>query len=172
MAGPTEIDMLVRECRSRGLKTTGNLTAILTALVEGEDHPDIEALRRAVEKQGRSIALASVYRVVAQLTRIGIVDTRHFESGKSRYELAKGQTHDHLVDMDTGAILELLDVVMDELAGRVAARLGYRIVRRRLELYAVRLTRMLRLQRKMGRVHRKDRHEGGEQQGTALPSRL
>lgn len=131
MEGLAEIASLVRECRSRGLKTTGNLTAILRALVEGEDHPDIEALRRAVEKQGRSIPLASVYRVVAQLTRIGIVDARHFETGKSRYELANGQTHDHLVDVDTGAILEFHDAEMDELAGRVAARLGYRIVRRR-----------------------------------------
>jgi|TARA_R110000868_G_scaffold141256_3_gene357609 Fur family ferric uptake transcriptional regulator len=139
MAGTTDIDTLVQECRANGLKATENLRAVLAVLAEGVRHPDVEELRRAVEARGHRIALASVYRVVAQLTRVGIVETRHFETGKSRYELAKGQMHDHLVDIDTGDILDFHDAAMDEIEERVAAKLGYRIVRRRVELYAVRI---------------------------------
>lgn len=139
MGDATDVVALVRECRARGLKATENLTAVLSALAGGDGHPDIEELRRMVEATGRRIALASVYRTVAQLSRVGIVETRHFETGKSRYELASGQTHDHLVDLETGAILEFHDAAMDELEERVAARMGYRIVRRRVELYAVRI---------------------------------
>jgi Fur family ferric uptake transcriptional regulator len=139
MADAPDVDMLVRECRARGLKATENLTAVLSALAGEKGHPDIEELRTLVEATGRRIALASVYRTVAQLSRIGLVETRHFETGKSRYELASCLSHDHLVDIETGAILEFHDAAMDELEERVAARLGYRIVRRRVELYAVRI---------------------------------
>jgi Fur family ferric uptake transcriptional regulator len=141
MAHAPDVDALVRECRARGLKATENLTAVLSALARVKGHPDIGELRRLVEAAGRRIALASVYRTVAQLSRIGIVETRHFETGKSRYELASGVSHDHLVDIETGAILEFHDAAMDELEERVAARMGYRIVRRRVELYAVRINR-------------------------------
>ncbi|MEQ9637766.1 MAG: Fur family transcriptional regulator [Devosia marina] len=139
MAGTTDVNTLVQECRALGLKATENLRAVLAALADGARHPDVEELRRAVEARGHRIALASVYRVVAQLTRAGIVETRHFETGKSRYELARGQTHDHLVDIDTGDILDFHDAAMDAIEERVAAKLGYRIVRRRVELYAVRM---------------------------------
>ncbi|WP_245893203.1 Fur family transcriptional regulator [Devosia naphthalenivorans] len=131
------MDALTRTCRERGLRSTGNLTAVLTALATTGSHLDIEGVRDTVRSGGRSISLASLYRVLAQLTRIGVVETRHFVNGRSRYELAASPEHDHLVDLESGKILEFTDNALNALEEEIAAGLGYRIVRRRRILYVV-----------------------------------
>ncbi|MGX9966389.1 Fur family transcriptional regulator [Roseomonas sp. F4] len=129
---PSRIERL---CIERGLKMTGQRRLIARVLSEAEDHPDVEELyRRAVTLDAR-ISVATVYRTVRLLEEKGIVERRDFGGGRARYDPTDRGHHHHLIDVDTGRVLEFEDPEHEKLAQAIARRLGFTLVGQRLELF-------------------------------------
>jgi Fur family transcriptional regulator, ferric uptake regulator len=124
-----------RACIERGLKMTGQRRLIARVLSEAEDHPDVEELyRRAVALDSR-ISVATVYRTVRLLEEKGILERRDFGGGRARYDPADRGQHHHLIDVDTGKVIEFADPAHEAMVREIAARLGFRLVGHRLELF-------------------------------------
>jgi Fur family transcriptional regulator, ferric uptake regulator len=121
--------------RRAGVRITRPRRIILGILNEAGDHPDaMEIFRRAVEMDG-SISLSTVYRTMKLLESHGAIHRHAFEGGPSRFEPADGDHHDHLIDIETGDVIEFHSRRIEELQQEIARELGYDIVRHRLELY-------------------------------------
>jgi len=128
-------------CQEKGLKMTGQRRVIARVLAESDDHPDVELVyRRAVEVDPR-ISIATVYRTVKLFEEVRILERHDFGDGRARYEEAPKEHHDHLIDVRSGKVLEFRDDEIERLQREAAARLGYRLVDHRLELYGVPLGR-------------------------------
>jgi Fur family ferric uptake transcriptional regulator len=124
-----------RLCVEQGLKMTGQRRVIARVLSEAEDHPDVEELyRRAASLDGR-ISIATVYRTVRLLEERGILERRDFGGGRARYEPTEHGRHYHLIDVDTGRVIEFEDTEHEGLMEQIAARLGFELVSTRLEIY-------------------------------------
>lgn len=121
--------------RSAGLRITRQRRTILAILAEGGDHPDALALFRRAARQDPSISLSTVYRTMKVLEERGAIQRHTFEGGPARFEQADGAHHDHLIDLDTGAVIEFRSERIEKLQEEIAAELGYEIVSHRLELY-------------------------------------
>ena len=121
--------------REAGVRITRPRKAILTILSKSEDHPDAMALfRRAVEIDP-TISLSTVYRTMKLLEDKGEIQRHAFAGGPARFEQAAGEHHDHLIDLDTGDVIEFHSERIEQLQDEIARRLGYDIVHHRLELY-------------------------------------
>ena len=133
---PQDLSRIERLCVERGLKMTGQRRLIARVLSEAEDHPDVEELyRRAVMRDSR-ISIATVYRTVRLLEEKGILERHDFGGGRARYEPAEnGEHHHHLIDIDSGRVMEFSDARHEALAQEIAARLGFELVGHRLELF-------------------------------------
>ena len=128
-------------CAERGLRITDQRRVIARVLSEAQDHPDVESLHdRAVALDPR-ISIATVYRTVRLFEEAGILDRHDFGDGRARYEAAPEAHHDHLIDVETGKVIEFVDPELEALQRQVAERLGYRLVDHRMELFGVRLDR-------------------------------
>ena len=128
-------------CAQRGLRITDQRRVIARVLSEATDHPDVEKLHaRAVAVDPR-ISIATVYRTVRLFEEAGILDKHDFGDGRSRYEAAPEAHHDHLIDVETGKVIEFVDPELESLQRQIAEKLGYRLVDHRMELYGVRLER-------------------------------
>ena len=121
--------------RSAGLRITRQRRTILAILAEGGDHPDALALFRRAARQDPSISLSTVYRTMKVLEERGAIQRHTFEGGPARFEQADGAHHDHLIDLDTGAVIEFRSERIEKLQEEIARELGYEIVSHRLELY-------------------------------------
>ena len=107
---------------------------ILEVIEDSEDHPDVEEMyRRAVERD-KSISIATVYRTIKLFEEAGIIERLDIGDGRSRYEEA-GEHHEHLVDVETGEIIEFQDHELEEMKKAVALKMGYELVDHRLELF-------------------------------------
>jgi len=121
----------------KGLKMTEQRRVIARVLSESADHPDVESVyRRAVEIDPK-ISIATVYRTVRLFEEANILTRHDFGDGRSRYEEMTGDHHDHLIDMQSGRVIEFRNEVIEKLQREVADKLGYVLVGHRLELYAV-----------------------------------
>ena len=124
-----------RLCVERGLKMTGQRRVIARVLSDASDHPDVEELyRRAAALDGR-ISIATVYRTVRLLEEKGILERRDFGGGRARYEPTEHGHHYHLIDIETGKVLEFSDAEHEALLQEIVARLGFELVSLRLELF-------------------------------------
>jgi Fur family transcriptional regulator, ferric uptake regulator len=122
-------------CAERGLRMTGQRRIIALVLSDADDHPDVEEVyRRAIALDGH-ISLATVYRTVRLLEAKGILERHDFGDGRARYEPADDGLHYHLVDIESGAVVEFRDADHGRLMKEIAARLGFEIVSMRLELF-------------------------------------
>jgi Fur family ferric uptake transcriptional regulator len=131
-SGPSRIERL---CIERGLKMTGQRRLIARVLSEAEDHPDVEEVyRRALALDAR-VSIATVYRTVRLLEEKGILERRDFGGGRARYDPADRGHHHHLIDIDTGKVIEFADESHEALARAIAERLGFELVGQRMELY-------------------------------------
>ena len=130
---------IIARCEARGLRMTGPRRVIARVLSEAEDHPDVEELHARAVRLDAGISLATVYRTVKLFEEAGILDRLEFSDGRARYEDAERDHHDHLIDMGTGEVIEFVDPEIEALQERIAARLGYRLIGHRLELYAKRV---------------------------------
>jgi Fur family ferric uptake transcriptional regulator len=124
-------------CVDKGLKMTDQRRVIARVLSEAVDHPDVERVyRRAVEIDPK-ISIATVYRTVRLFEEANILTRHDFGDGRARYEEMTGDHHDHLIDMQSGHVIEFRNEEIEKLQHAVAAKLGYSLVGHRLELYAV-----------------------------------
>lgn len=124
-------------CRDRGLKMTGQRRVIARVLSESEDHPDVEQLYRRAAAIDPRISIATVYRTVRLFEEANILERHDFGDGRSRYEEVSDAHHDHLIDMQSGKVIEFENGSIEALQVEIAAKLGYRLVGHRLELYGV-----------------------------------
>ncbi len=123
-------------CTEKGLRMTGQRRVIARVLSDAHDHPDVEEVHRRAATQDPRISLATVYRTVRLFEEQGIVERHAFgESGRARYEQAGQRHHDHLIDLDTGKVIEFRNEQIEKLQEIVARELGYRLTGHRLELY-------------------------------------
>jgi Fur family ferric uptake transcriptional regulator len=133
------ISRIEQICLEKGLKMTDQRRVIARVLSEATDHPDVEGLyQRAVAVDSR-ISIATVYRTVKLWEEANILERHDFGDGRARYEEAPEVHHDHLIDMKTGEVIEFRNDEIERLQQEVAARLGYKLVGHRLELYGTRL---------------------------------
>ena len=128
-------------CAERGLRITEQRRVIARVLSESEDHPDVEKLHARAMAVDPKISIATVYRTVRLFEEAGILDRHDFGDGRSRYEAAPEAHHDHLIDVETGKVIEFVDPELEALQKLIAEKLGYRLVDHRMELYGVRIGR-------------------------------
>jgi Fur family ferric uptake transcriptional regulator len=128
-------------CTERGLRITEQRRIIARVLSESEDHPDVEQLHRRAAAIDPKISIATVYRTVRLFEDAGILDRHDFGDGRARYEATPEAHHDHLIDVETGRVVEFVDPELEALQRQIAEKLGYRLVDHRMELYGVRLDR-------------------------------
>ncbi|MEK1928373.1 MAG: Fur family transcriptional regulator [Pararhizobium sp.] len=121
--------------RDGGVRVTRQRAAILKILAIAEDHPDASELHRRAKEIDATVSLSTVYRTLSALEQQGVVHRHAFESATARFETADAPHHDHLIDIDTGAVIEFRSDKIEQLQAEIAAELGYDLVRHRLELY-------------------------------------
>lgn len=135
---------LVALCAEKGLRMTEQRKTIARVLEQSHDHPDVEELYRRAFAIDSNISIATVYRTVKLLEDFSIIARHDFRSdGRSRYEAASEDHHDHLIDLKSGEVIEFTSAEIEKLQEEIAARLGYRLVDHRLELYGVPLNKKL-----------------------------
>jgi Fur family ferric uptake transcriptional regulator len=128
---------IIARCESRGLRMTEQRRVVARVVGEAEDHPDVEELHQRAARLDPRISLATVYRTVKLFEEAGILDRLEFGDGRARYEDAERDHHDHLIDVNSGQVIEFVDPEIEALQERIAARLGYRLIGHRLELLGV-----------------------------------
>ncbi len=128
----TACDDLIREA---GLRVTRQRRTIVGILIEADDHPDAEQVLSRAREHDASISQATTYRTLAALSEKGLVRTHTFDSGATRFELAARPHHDHLIDIETGRIVEFVSAEIERLQREIATAHGYEIVAHRLELF-------------------------------------
>jgi Fur family ferric uptake transcriptional regulator len=131
-AGSSAIE---QACVARGLKMTGQRRVIARVLSEAADHPDVEEVYRRAARLDARISIATVYRTVRLLEEKGILERRDFGGGRARYEPTEHGHHYHLIDVDTGRVVEFADPDLEALMRTIAGRLGFDLVSLRLELF-------------------------------------
>lgn len=138
MHQPIDIEAL---CAERGLRITEQRRVIAKVLSESEDHPDVEALHRRANAIDPGISIATVYRTVRLFEEAGILDRHDFGDGRARYEAAPEAHHDHMIDVETGNVIEFVDPELEALQRQISEKLGFRLVDHRMELFGVKLER-------------------------------
>lgn len=123
------------KCLARGVRLTEQRKIIAKIMSEAADHPDVDELHKRANKVDKKISIATVYRTVKLLEESGIVEKHDFKGGKARYEESPEEHHDHLIDINSGEIIEFVDKEIEELQIKVAQKLGYKLVDHKLELY-------------------------------------
>jgi Fur family ferric uptake transcriptional regulator len=134
MTRPIDIEAL---CAEKGLRITEQRRVIARVLSEADDHPDVETLHERAAAIDPKISIATVYRTVRLFEEAGILDRHEFGDGRARYEAVSEEHHDHLIDVETGKVIEFVDEELEALQRRIAEKLGFRLVDHRMELYGV-----------------------------------
>ena len=130
-------DTIIARCEAKGLRMTGQRRTIAQVLQQSEDHPDVEELYARASAIDSGISIATVYRTVKLFEEAGILERLEFGDGRARYEDAERDHHDHLIDMQSGEVIEFVDPEIEALREKIATRLGYRLRGHKLELYGV-----------------------------------
>ena len=134
---PDQKSKLEALCADKGLKMTDQRRVIARVLSDSHDHPDVEQLHKRATAVDPNISIATVYRTVRLFEEAGILAKHDFGDGRARYEETPSEHHDHLIDVESGRVIEFREEEIEALQRGVAERLGYRLVGHRLELYAV-----------------------------------
>ena len=128
-------NVIENKCIQRGVRLTDQRKLVAKVMSESTDHPDVDELHKRVNKIDSKISIATVYRTVKLFEETGIVAKHDFKGTKARYEEATQEHHDHLIDVNTGEITEFVNEEIEKLQEKVAAKLGYKLIDHRLELY-------------------------------------
>jgi Fur family transcriptional regulator, ferric uptake regulator len=121
--------------RDAGVRVTRQRAALLAVLARAADHPDAVELHRRAEPEAPGLSLSTVYRTLAALEGQGVIRKHQFEGPSARFEHADADHHDHMIDVDSGEVVEFCSDRIERLQAEIAAELGYEIVHHRLELY-------------------------------------
>lgn len=124
-----------QDLKAAGIRLTEPRKVILRVLAGASDHPDAHALYTRAVAIDASVSLSTVYRTLKLLEERGAVQRHAFEDGRSRFENSDVEHHDHLIDLDTGQVVEFRSEKIERLQAEIAAELGYDIIRHKLELY-------------------------------------
>ena len=127
------------KCQKQGVRLTDQRKLIAKVMSESEDHPDVDELHKRVNKLDSKISIATVYRTVKLFEEAGILSKHDFKGTKARYEQATHEHHDHLIDINTGEIIEFVNEDIEKLQKKVSEKLGYKLVDHRLELYGTKI---------------------------------
>ncbi len=122
-------------CKNVGIRMTGQRRLVIRVLENSKDHPDVETLFERANKIDNKVSIATVYRTVKVLQNAGILEKLEFNDGRSRFEDAVRKHHDHLIDLDTGKVIEFIDEEIEHIQKKIASKLGYSLVGHKLELY-------------------------------------
>lgn len=128
---------LEKKCEEKGLKMTEQRRVIARVLSDSDDHPDVEMLYQRASAVDSGISIATVYRTVRLFEESGIIAKHDFGDGRSRYEEASGEHHDHLINLRTGEVIEFTNEQIEKLQEAIARELGFELVDHRLELYGL-----------------------------------
>ena len=129
------------KCKSKGVRLTDQRKIIAKVMSDSKnrygskDHPDVDELHKRVSEVDSKISIATVYRTVKLFEESGILEKHDFKGGKARYEQSPDEHHDHLIDINSGEIIEFVDEEIEKLQNEVAKKLGYKLVDHKLELY-------------------------------------
>ena len=125
------------KCKQRGVRLTDQRRLIAKVMSQSSDHPDVDELHKRISKIDERVSIATVYRTVKLFEESGIIEKHDFKGGKARYEQSPDIHHDHLIDVNTGEIVEFVDEEIEKLQNKIAEKLGYELVGHRLELYGI-----------------------------------
>ena len=125
------------KCEQKGVRLTEQRRLIAKAMSQSSDHPDVDELHKRVSKIDEKVSIATVYRTVKLFEESGIIEKHDFKGGKARYEQSPDIHHDHLIDVNTGEIVEFVDEEIEKLQKTVAEKLGYQLLDHKLELYGI-----------------------------------
>ena len=128
-------ETIEEKCLAKGVKLTDQRRIIAKIMSESSDHPDVDELYERASKVDAKISIATVYRTVKLFEESGILEKHDFKGGKARYEPSLDEHHDHLIDINSGEIIEFVDKDIEKLQIEVAKKLGYKLVDHKLELY-------------------------------------
>jgi Fur family ferric uptake transcriptional regulator len=134
-------DIIARSV-AKGLRMTEQRRVVARVITAADDHPDVEELYARAAAIDPKISLATVYRTVKIFEEAGLLEKLEFGDGRARYEDAERDHHDHLIDVNSGEVIEFVDPEIEALQERIAARLGYRLIGHRLELLGVPLKKV------------------------------
>ena len=129
------------KCKEKGVRLTDQRKVIARVMSDSKerygskDHPDVDELHKRVSLVDEKISIATVFRTVKLFEEAGILEKHDFKGGKARYEQAPEEHHDHLIDINSGEIIEFVNNEIEELQKKVASKLGYKLVDHKLELY-------------------------------------
>ena len=129
------------KCKQKGVRLTDQRKIIAQVMSDSKtkygskDHPDVDELHKRASAIDNKISIATVYRTVKLFEESGIIEKHDFKGGKARYEQSPDEHHDHLIDINSGEILEFVDKDIEKLQNEVAKKLGYKLVDHKLELY-------------------------------------
>jgi Fur family ferric uptake transcriptional regulator len=126
-------------CAAKGVRLTDQRKIIAKVMSTSNDHPDVDELHKRVNKIDKKISIATVYRTVKLFEESGIVEKHDFKGGKARYEESPEEHHDHLIDINSGEIIEFVNKEIEILQNKVAEKLGYKLVDHKLELYGTKI---------------------------------
>ena len=124
-------------CKQKGLKLTDQRKLIAQTMSDSQDHPNVDELYKRISKIDSKISIATVYRTVKLFEEAGILTKHDFRGGKARYEELPDNHHDHLIDVQSGEIVEFVNEEIEKLQKTVAEKLGYQLIDHRLELYGI-----------------------------------
>ena len=134
------MDRIEKLCVEKGLRMTEQRRVIARVISEAEDHPDVEEIHRRAMSVDAKISIATVYRTMRLLEDYEVVQRHDFLDGRSRYEEASDDHHDHLINVRTREVIEFVNHEIEALQEKIAREHGFRLVDHRLELYGVPLT--------------------------------
>lgn len=134
---PTQQPDIEALCLEKGMRMTDQRRVIAKVLTDSDDHPDVEEVYRRSTVVDSGISIATVYRTVRLFEEAGILERHDFRDGRSRYEPATDDHHDHLINVETGEVLEFHSDEIEQLQEEIAKRLGFKLVDHRMELYGV-----------------------------------
>ena len=137
------------KCKKKGVRLTDQRKIIAKVMSDSKatygskDHPDVDELHKRISLIDSKISIATVYRTVKLFEESGIIERHDFREGKSRYEPSTDQHHDHLIDINSGEIVEFVDKDIEELQTKIAEKLGYKLVDHKLELYGSKIKKKI-----------------------------
>ncbi len=132
---------LEKICAERGLKMTEQRRVISRVLSDAQDHPDVEEIYRRASKIDPKISIATVYRTMRLYEDANIIERNDFGDGRARYEENREEHHHHLIDVNSGKVIEFQSEELEKLKAKIARDLGYDLIGDRLELYGVQRTK-------------------------------
>jgi len=137
LGSPALPDRIEKLCIEKGMRMTEQRRVIARVLSLAHDHPDVEELHRRAHAVDPHISIATVYRTVRLFEEAGIITRHEFRDGRARYEEHTEAHHDHLINLQTGEVVEFVDDEIEALKEAIARKLGFKLIDHRLELYGV-----------------------------------